>query len=183
MQTMIERAKQTPDFAYWGESEDWLVAYGVHRDSDVLERANFEALRRIADAGTLPENEDEKYRIESASHWVVGWTETLLINPKLDAETIARIDKKITDARENYPVIDDELYSDMEYEEACSTAEMALYELGVPSEIRKDVAPYVVEWGIDAGNQHDYRYRGVSDYWPSKESQFWGYVAYRRSLR
>lgn len=181
MKTMRQSANETPNFAYWGDSDDWFVAYGIHRDSDVLERANFEALRRMAESGELSEDDraeyGDEYRIETASHWLVGYTKTLLINPHLDSETLASIEEAIGGMKD-YPVIDEELWSELEYEEACETAENALYELGIDQEIRRDVAPYVVAYATEINP-------GTGEYpdWPSKEQQFWGYVNYRRSLR
>ena len=38
MKTMGEVADTTRDFAYWGDSREWFVVYGMHRDSDIITR-------------------------------------------------------------------------------------------------------------------------------------------------
>lgn len=167
------------DVVYWGDNGEWLNAYGRHRDSDALDNANFEALRRIVD--TACEHEHDAYVIEHFSHWAVGWIDELLINPDC-AKAIEAVQSAI-DKLEDYPLVDENLYSEMEYESACESAESALYELGIPVEQRKDAASFVVSWGQDAGGRNDYGYAGVRDYWPSKVAQFYGYLAYRRWLR
>lgn len=172
MQTMAEYRQSVRDFAYFGERQDWLIAYTIHRDSDVLDLANFEALADLA---------GDAAEVETFSHWLVGHGSWLLIDPA-DTEAVALVQAAL-DKLEDYPLVDEELYSEMEHAEACDTASSALYELGIPSEIRADVAGYVVSWGCDNGGKDDYAYAGVRDYWPSKQAQFWGYVRYRRSLR
>lgn len=115
-------------FAYWGDRPDWLVAYSQHRDSDCLERSNFRSFARelglmvgepLSD-GSSRSGDTEDAAIESCSHFLVGWVEYLLVRPGSEAETaadamLARLD--------DYPVVDDEDWSNLEHEEACLTVE------------------------------------------------------------
>lgn len=96
--------------AYFGEFPDWLIVAGRHRDSTILENANFEAIQRALTAISPDDVE-----IESASHWAVGWVESIVINPKNQAMVDEA--ESILAALENYPVVDDELLSQMESEE------------------------------------------------------------------
>jgi hypothetical protein len=105
--------RRTPGacFAYYGERDDWPIAATVHRDSELIERSNFEAMRRAFDACT---NEGEDWAIERASHWAVGWVEYLLVRPCTECVTMA---DDMRERIEQYPILDDQLYSDMGSEE------------------------------------------------------------------
>ncbi len=86
---------------------DWLILYTQHRDSDILTRSNWEVL--VEDLG-------EGCETMSASHWAVGWVEYLLINPD-DSEAVRRAEDWEC-VLADYPVCDDEHYSNMETKEA-----------------------------------------------------------------
>lgn len=93
---------------YWGERGDWLVAAGQSRDSDALERSNFECIRRAVDA-----IDPDCWAVESESHWAVGWVEHLLIDPAC-AAAIAEVER-ILDDLEDYPVVDEDHFSETEF--------------------------------------------------------------------
>lgn len=82
---------------------------GVHRDSDVLAKANWEALCKA-----IPED-GERVKVVTAMHWAVGWVSWLAIHK--DNDDALREADEIAAALENYPVVDDELYSQMENDE------------------------------------------------------------------
>lgn len=92
---------------YMGEEYfDYYVLLGQSRDSDPIERANFDAaLKRLG-------GESETVIVIRSNHWAVGWIEQLLIHES-DKEHIAE-GEKIQAELENYPVLDDELYSQYE---------------------------------------------------------------------
>lgn len=115
-------------------------AVGQHRDSDALERSNFEVISEDLEdlygetiSEHAPECDDpDSYRcscspdvwIGRARHWLVGWSESVCVRP------FARDDSgrwHVTDAwrsacewlrgLERYPVADEEHYSDLEWSE------------------------------------------------------------------
>lgn len=94
---------------YFGERGEWFVAAGQHRDSDALERSNFRSLlKRLG-------GESDTVAIERENHWAVGWVEHLLINPE-DVKRVA-IAEKTREELEDYPVVDEEDFSNLEHEE------------------------------------------------------------------
>lgn len=110
MQTLgdIER---TPGacFVYYGDRADWPIAYAVHRDSELIERSNFESMRAAFD-----EVNSSDWAIETTSHWAVGHVDYLLVRP--DTGVVAMADEmraRIND----YPILDENLYSEMESDE------------------------------------------------------------------
>jgi hypothetical protein len=94
---------------YFGERADWLVAATVHRESDCLQRSNWRVM--LAKLG----GESESVQIERASCSLVGWIDRLLVDPADHARV-----KLVTEATEDlevYPVLDEDDFSTLEYEE------------------------------------------------------------------
>lgn len=107
--------------SYMGaEWPDYFSAgVGQSRDSKPLERANFEAMR-IA-LGDIKEPHDWPHefpcwRAVRESHWAVGWVEWLAIHES----AIAHLERanSIMESFEDYPVIDENLFSECETTEA-----------------------------------------------------------------
>lgn len=97
---------------YYGERPDWLVFYGQTRDSEALTRSNFECLtNQLRD---MCGEEGEQWAIEHFTHWAVGWIESILINPK--GQAVAWAEHWLS-ALSNYPVVDDDHLSDLEWDE------------------------------------------------------------------
>lgn len=107
--------------AYWGERGDWLIAYTTTRDADCLARSNWECFVELltgqsAHTGAKGSSDlTDCVAIEEASHWAVGWVQYLIIRPDA-AEQIAEARAARADL-ENYPVLNDTHYSNLEYEE------------------------------------------------------------------
>lgn len=99
-----------PDNYYGKQWPDYYVFLGQHRDSDALTRSNF----RVAI------NELNKISndiiIVTENHWAVGWVEWIAIH-KNDNEALKLADKMMEELAD-YPVLDDNDYSELEYEEA-----------------------------------------------------------------
>jgi hypothetical protein len=116
------------DFGYWGSDEmfvTWGYTLSVHRDSDVLDRSNWQVI-----TDDMLERFPDDCRIESASHWAVGWIEQLAVRvlredgPVFPAEfnedDITEAFEAIyewSDKLSDYPVADEEHYSKLEYDE------------------------------------------------------------------
>jgi len=94
-----------------GEREG-ISEYGVllaqNRDSDALERSNFRAaLARLG-------GESENVQVHRFGHWAVGWFEIIVVKEGTEEyEKAEEIEGKL----ENYPVLDEEDFSRLEWEE------------------------------------------------------------------
>ena len=94
---------------YMGEDfSAYLVLLGRHRDSPILDNVNFDA------ALELLGGESKTVLIEHASHWAVGWVESILINP-VDKDSVA-VGEDIEERLANYPVLDEQELSRREWE-------------------------------------------------------------------
>jgi len=89
---------------------DHYVFLGQHRDSDAVSRTNFQAALKALGG------ESETVLVIRESHWAVGWIEWIGIHREdLKAKAIAEgLEKRLA----NYPVLDEELLSETEWNEA-----------------------------------------------------------------
>ncbi len=145
-------SKWTRPDSYMGATwKDWYSAgVGQSRDSDALERANFaamlKALERLPEVEVMvPSNRYDDSMIEGTglvvvreSHWAVGWLEWIAIHESNVAalELADKIMAKVTD----YPVIDEELWSEYEDEDYRQTWENCYSESERAEYLRKHVS-------------------------------------------
>jgi hypothetical protein len=88
--------------------EKWNVLLGRNRDSGILTNSNFNcAVEKLGGEGT-------DVQIFRFGHWACGWFELLCINPANEVLTSAANDIE-TDLAD-YPVLNDQDYSDREWE-------------------------------------------------------------------
>lgn len=99
--------------ASWPE---YYVFLGRTRDSDALSRSNFQSALRL-----LGGENDPGVLVVRESHWAVGWVEWIAIHESWD-ETLEKANT-IADKLEDYPVVDENDWSEMEFEEACESWE------------------------------------------------------------
>jgi hypothetical protein len=113
-----------PD-SYWGTQWDgWYPFLGQSRDSDALERSNYRvalaALRKVEDPeGTGDEEGSASVQEEHANHYLCGWVETIMIHES-DTAALEAADDMCTRLL-HHPVLDEEDWSNLEYEEAQET--------------------------------------------------------------
>ena len=101
---------------YLGENlSDYYILYSHHRDSDILEKSNFECISREIEEFSKELNLDEGFYIQRSSHWAVGWIELLLIH-KNNTELLKQADI-ISGSLHYYPVFDESHFWEKEYKE------------------------------------------------------------------
>jgi hypothetical protein len=98
-----------PDNYFGAEWPEHYVAYGRHRDSDVVVESNFHSLlRRLG-------GESDTVKVIRESHWAVGWVEWIGIH-KSDASGL-RIASECLSKLSDYPILDEDDHSRREAEE------------------------------------------------------------------
>ena len=115
--------KRPADFAYFGEDQEemfktWSLGPVIeHRDSGLLDRANAKAL-----LGFLKSDPSlgSDYKVTECNHWAVGWVRHLSFRA-LDGQgeptrIAAILSAWFTSLKEEYPIANDEIYSEMESE-------------------------------------------------------------------
>jgi len=111
---MIENLKAIarwvrPDNYGGAQWPEYFVFLGQSRDSDALERSNFE--QGLAALG----GESDTVLVVSERHWAVGWVEWIAIHESDTAALIAA--DSMACALSDYPVLDEEHHSELEYNE------------------------------------------------------------------
>ena len=98
----------------WGDYHS--SGFGRSRDSDTIEESNFQvALAELEKLSTDHEGEPTVFSVRE-SHWAVGWVEWIAIHNSNTA-AIAKA-KELCAKREDYPVLDEDAHSQLEFETA-----------------------------------------------------------------
>jgi hypothetical protein len=147
----IERFTNQESFAYYGELEapPWgqLGFVSQHRDSDALDRSNFQVITE-----DLQSRFPDAFTIEGSSHWLVGWVDVVRIDTSNDAAVVAAMDWAYQ--LEQYPVADDEHHSNLEHEE-----DQEYYDAGGRDDLVKMLEDYEELQFIFAAEDHpEYEY-------------------------
>lgn len=106
--TTLAQAHGGHDASYYGDRGNWEIVYTITRDAGILDRANWEAVLAMLD------NDGGGWAIETSGHWAVGHIEFLIVDP--DGH-YRKLPEQIRAELEAYPVLDDQIHSDMETEE------------------------------------------------------------------
>ena len=101
----------TPDYYAGPDFDDHYIAYGQNRDSDALRRSNFTCFLE-----ELGGEDGDRVMVVRQGHWAVGWIELLMIRKDND-EALETADD-ILDALADYPVVNEEHFSELEWNEA-----------------------------------------------------------------
>ncbi len=142
----LKRWKAASNYA-GEEYPDYYVVGGRSRDSTLLEEANFEAtLKRLG-------GESKTVIVPRSGHWAAGWIETILVH-KDDVEAVKKA-QAILDDLEGYPVLDDELYSNKEYEAAISNIKDAGYKYNLTEDDARKIYRWLGDQGNDMENTDD----------------------------
>jgi hypothetical protein len=113
-----------PDSYMGPDWDQFYVVMGQNRDSNALSRSNWTvALERLqaeeeklGDAMFDPEG-DSYLQIVRDHHWAVGWVEFIYLHQVAPASILELADG-IREKIEDYPVLDEKHFSNLEYEEA-----------------------------------------------------------------
>ncbi len=91
------------------DQQNWFVLpCGQNRDSNCLDRSNFKvALEKLG-------GESENVEVHRFGHWAYGWFEIIIINPESKQVQIAC---DIENQLEQYPILDDMDYSELQWNE------------------------------------------------------------------
>jgi hypothetical protein len=94
-------------------NSDWVVIKSVHRDSDFVDRSNYEVMTAMLDE-LGADYEDHRF-----SHWAVGWMDHLVVRVRTGNRLRKQLLREIAscyDALEDYPLLDEEHHSQMEWD-------------------------------------------------------------------
>ncbi len=160
----IETCLKRPDsFIYYGDLENppWGWTHvSHHRDSDLLDESNWETISK-----DLLERFPDSFVIERSNHFLVGWCEQLRVNTE-DLEAIDAL-LEWQESLDNYPVADDEDYSQHEHEAA-----LEAWDDYLAGDLCKELAEESPELFIDGEWYNDFVFGEVDwngDFWDQVE--------------
>ena len=124
----LGRWRHPSDYGGHSPVGDYTIA-GQHRDSGALARSNykriFEDLVKKAVELGQPEDMETDYDKDPRQyvydfhmgHWAVGWVEEIIIKARAP-EALIHYAEEIREGLDNYPVYDEEHFSNLEHEES-----------------------------------------------------------------
>lgn len=132
---------------------DYYILYSHHRDSDILNESNYQGLKGMFI--------DLNGVIEICSnHWAVGWVETILIHKSAE-ETIKK-GIEILERLSDYPVLDEEDFSNREYDLVSQYADDVMNEIDNAQGyfcsgywVDEDIPEYLVKDGFNKDMTRD----------------------------
>ena len=178
MTSLEQRAKECAgnwlefeSFCWHGQPEDahdWHVWYTENRDSGLLEQSNAEQINKSL--GQFIESGDvvaERHR-----HWAVGWVAGYAIRVYKNGTITPAFIKcaELLEALEEYPVLNEEHYGELEYEAALEgIRSCAKYDTDIDVELPDEFEYAVFEWLWDNSQGELENWDGTGAY-PSTES-------------
>ena len=121
LQTFIEFQPTEFDSSsnYMGENlesqKNWLVSsIKLTRDSNLIEKSNFETF--TDDLRALEDEGGHNWEIHRFGHWVCGWYEIVILNPKPWDSKVLNQALKLESALQNYPILSEDHHSRLELE-------------------------------------------------------------------
>ena len=163
---LLEECRWTRGDTYIGETfEDYFVIVGEHRDSGTIERSNFFCVARDLETVAMDVETRPEAVIATATHCLVGWISTIMIHESASDEMKVRA-YWILAALSDYPVVDDEHLSQLEYDEtyeawermdlderiyACKTSGVSIFAARHDDEMQDDVYNYVLDYWVRQG--------------------------------
>ena len=132
------RKKEIPD------PENWAIIYTHHRDSGLIDQSNAsvieEELRPFVEADGLV--------IESHFHWAVGHIDGFSIRVYRDGKITEAFRKyhELEVRMDNYPILDEDDYSDREYEATVENIDLAAWKLKSQFDLPEGWADQVYGW-------------------------------------
>lgn len=146
--------KAPSDFAYFGELPiftTWTLGPTInHRDADLMDKSNARFIKAVFEEAFGPESEEcdpptGKWAIITCSHWAVGWVEHLafeVLTPEGNVSPALEKWLEIEKQMENYPVLDEDDYSEREWEaveENLANFDWSDWQVDLPDDWRSEV--------------------------------------------
>ena len=100
------------------DSDNWAIIYTHNRDSGLLDLSNASMIEKTLEPFTEADNEHPDVVMESHNHWACGWIDGFSIRVFRDGQITDAFRKyhELTERLAEYPILDEEDYSNREYE-------------------------------------------------------------------
>lgn len=147
------------------DADDFAIVYTHNRDSGLLDQSNAAVIAKEME----PFVESGDVRSESHSHWACGWVAGFAIRVFHHGKVTPAFAKchELKERLDDYPVLDECGYSNLEYDAAVENIGNAGYRIPREFDVPDDWAEQVYSWLLD----HSYHCENTDDqgYWPSDD--------------
>jgi len=132
------------------DSENWSIIYTHNRDSGLLDMSNASVIKKALEPFT--EGDDPEVVMESHHHWAVGHVDGFSIRVYDIHNKITKAFQayhELAEAMNDYPILDEEDYSNREYEATIENVAHAAWRLKEDYELPEDWQYDVYGWLSD----------------------------------
>lgn len=128
------------------DPENWAVIYTHNRDSGLLDQSNASVIEKALKSFT--EGDDPDVVMESHNHWAVGHVDgfSIRVYDKNEVTEAFKSYHKLAVKMDNYPVLNDEDYSNREYEATIENISQAAWKLKHNYELPEGWEYQVYSW-------------------------------------
>jgi hypothetical protein len=149
--------------------EDFTVYYTHHRDSGLLDQSNHVVISKAMEK--FMDGDDPDVIVEDHSHWAVGWIKGFAVRVFDDNGEITDAYRCLHELQErmaDFPILDESLYSEMEYEASFENIDLAAWRLKREFDLPEDWQSSVFDW---LWQHRDHALENVDDNggWPDEE--------------
>ncbi|MCH7686441.1 MAG: hypothetical protein IH899_07140, partial [Planctomycetes bacterium] len=122
------------------DAENWAIVYSHNRDSGLLDQSNASVIEKMLEPFTEAADEDPDVVMESHNHWACGWIDGFSIRVFRDGQITDAFRKYHEPAERlaEYPILDEEDYSNREYEATVTNIADAAWRLKDDYELPED---------------------------------------------
>jgi hypothetical protein len=147
------------------DADDFAIFYTHNRDSGLLDQSNAVVIAESLE----PFIESGDARAESHSHWACGWVAGFAIRIYRDGQITPAFAEwhELRERIDNYPILDEIGYGNLEYEAAIENIGNAGYRIPHEYDVPEDWAGQIYSWLLDHG--YHCENRDGQGYWPSDE--------------
>ncbi len=128
------------------DADNWAIIYLSHRDSGLLDQSNASVIRRSLESYT--DGDDPDVVMESHSHFLVGHIDGFSVRVFRNGEITDAFREyhRLAESMANYPILDDEDYSNRESEATADNIADAARRLKDDYELPEDWQWEVYSW-------------------------------------
>lgn len=149
--------KRMDSFAWFREreienSDKWAIVYTHHRESGLLDRSNAGVIGKAMMPFTEKDYDDPDVVMETHSHFAVGWIAGFSIRCLTPEGIVTDAFKRyaeLHEAMDQYPILDEEDFSNREYEATVENIVDAARSLGDEYKLTDDWQYEVYSWLFD----------------------------------
>lgn len=161
---VTDALRRPDDFGYRGGNDEMFHTWSLgpalqHRDSDLRDKSNAKAIVETLESDPSLKND---WCVASSGHWAVGWIEQLsfrVLDGDGSISRVARVIKGIYNSLEEYPLLDEQGYYDLESDATIANIDNHYKRNNLKDGIPDDWAYKMYIWF----NDHDEYYEAIEN--------------------